>query len=478
MGLAKTLGWILGSGLAVLGCGDDGAPTDTEGTDTATGSSSGAAMPGSTGTPEDSTGAPDSSDSGEATSDSGSTDGSSSGGESTGGSDTSGGAVPGCTDPADAAYPGTLTAVDILFVVDNSGSMGAAQAKLARAMSSFAARLDNEGVDYRIAVTTTDVGNPWCSGTTPEVGNFIASSCRSRLTDFVFNGSVVVDVTDEACLDVCVHDSIALTPTTTADDPVAAARPWIERIDGTTNLPKDVTPAEALSCLLPMGINGCGFERPLEAMNRAVMRAVTATEVQYDFFRVDADSLIVLVSDEVDCSHDPDAEEIFLPDGTRVFWSDPDAASPTSALCWNAGVACTGTSPYDECHGENYDLPGSPGAADADAVLHPQSRYTDRLSELDAINGTGRVRFAVIAGVPDDYADGGELVYADDPDPDAQIDWGVAPGCTDREQFGLPPVRMRELAEVYADPGERNLYSVCSAEYCDDFERIVDDLVQ
>ena len=71
----------------------------------------------------------------------------------------------------------------------------------------------------------------------------VATSCRSRLDDFVFAG--MVDVTNEACLDVCVHDSIAIQPTTTALDPVAAPRPWIERIGGATNLPPGVTPTEA-----------------------------------------------------------------------------------------------------------------------------------------------------------------------------------------------------------------------------------------
>ncbi|MEM6992898.1 MAG: hypothetical protein AAF721_20450, partial [Myxococcota bacterium] len=81
---------------------------------------------------------------------------------------TTGGALGDCTDPAEASYRGTLGALDVLFVVDNSATMGEPQGRLAASMDSFVARLDNEGLDYRIAVTTTDVGNPWCSGTTPE----------------------------------------------------------------------------------------------------------------------------------------------------------------------------------------------------------------------------------------------------------------------------------------------------------------------
>jgi hypothetical protein len=78
-------------------------------------------------------------------------------------------------------YPGPMGAVDVLLVVDNSGTMGPGQIALTQAMDSLVARLDNEGLDYRIAVTTTDVGNPWCGTTSPEAGNFVASSCRARL---------------------------------------------------------------------------------------------------------------------------------------------------------------------------------------------------------------------------------------------------------------------------------------------------------
>jgi hypothetical protein len=47
--------------------------------------------------------------------------------------------------------------VDILFVVDNSGSMGDEQASLAANLSSFMKFADKNFIDYHIAVTTTDV---------------------------------------------------------------------------------------------------------------------------------------------------------------------------------------------------------------------------------------------------------------------------------------------------------------------------------
>lgn len=49
--------------------------------------------------------------------------------------------------------------VDILFVDDNSASMSYEQTKIAQRFSDFIAKLDARGVDYRIAITTTDVSS-------------------------------------------------------------------------------------------------------------------------------------------------------------------------------------------------------------------------------------------------------------------------------------------------------------------------------
>lgn len=49
--------------------------------------------------------------------------------------------------------------VDILFVNDNSGSMSFEQAHMAQRFSSFLAQMDQNSVDYRIGVVTTDVSS-------------------------------------------------------------------------------------------------------------------------------------------------------------------------------------------------------------------------------------------------------------------------------------------------------------------------------
>ena len=361
--------------------------------------------------------------------------------------------------------PTCAAALDILLVVDNSGSMGEAQARLATSMSGLIDPLDAAGVDWRIGVTTTDNGNPWCpSGlTTPEAGNLVLSSCKQRIVDFLFNNGEV-DATDLACNDVCALGDIAITPTSTEVDPNEEPRRWIERIGGVSNLAENLDPAEALGCLVPMGINGCGFESQLESGYLALLRAQNADESNYGFIRSTASLLVIIISDEVDCSYNKNYAEIFEQDGSKVFWSDPNSPFPTSALCWNAGVACTGDpGAYDSCDPVNRDVNGSSGVSDDEAVLHPISRYAGLLAgledQLQDLNPDAITQLSVIAGADTN----GGLVYADAEDPNFQNSFGIGPGCTSGDGIitGLPPVRMREVSALSGG----QVQSVCAAGY-------------
>src|SRR5690606_25930533 len=167
-------------------------------------------------------------------------------------------------------------------------------------------------------------------------------ACNDHIDDFLFQEGLI-DVRDVACNDLCPYPpgTLQTTPTTTAEDPVPTERPWLERIGGQTNLPEDVDPLVAALCMVPQGVNGGGFEQPLESVARALTRATTPNEPEYGFLRADASLLVLIVTDEVDCSHAPNHETIFDQAGNKAFWSDPQSAYPTSAVCWNAGVACT-----------------------------------------------------------------------------------------------------------------------------------------
>jgi hypothetical protein len=366
--------------------------------------------------------------------------------------------------------------IDILFVIDNSGSMGEEQAILAANMGSFIEVLEAEDVEanYRIGITTTDMGNPWCptDATTPEAGQLVMSSCKTRLADFLF--SDVADVQDLACNDICTLDEseLEILPTITDVDPVPKPRPWLERIAGQKNIPSTTNAAAAFACFGPQGINGCGFESQLESMYFALLRAQNESEENYGFMRANATLAVIFLTDEVDCSHNPDWASIFDADGNKAFWSDPSASFPTSAVCWNAGVQCSGDpSNYDSCNPINKGIDGTLDVSDDEAVLYPVSRYINLLQGIEDAKGRD-VIVSLIAGV--DLA--GVPFYAASPEPLFQNSFGIGPGCEapnpldpDEPIQAIPPVRLRDVTNAFTT---ENMFSICDSDYSPALEQI------
>lgn len=346
-------------------------------------------------------------------------------------------------------------AVDILFVIDNSGSMGGEQATLARSFASFIQVLEEQqvGANYRIGLTTTD-------GT----GFMRADSCRSRLYEFEFSWLFgEIDERQTGCLDNCAIDNLTLNP------------PWVEKDAGTTNLPDGLDLTTVLQCIGPQGINGPGFEAPLESMRAALLVNPTG------FVRDDALLAVIFVTDEADCSMGSGTESwIQSPEGT-VFWTVDDRAS--SGACWKAGVTCDGgPGTYANCYAVNKDRNGLPTDIEMESVLYPLSRYENALTsiaqEKQELGGQGEVLVALLAGVPLDYPETGEVIYQDSFDPEFTAEYGIGPGCGQGTESvhsppGIPPVRLREFAESFETVG-RNIFSICNDDYSVALQNIAD----
>jgi hypothetical protein len=367
--------------------------------------------------------------------------------------------------------------VDILFVIDNSGSMADEQARLARNFTGFVDALDAMKVDYRVAITTTDVDHKACEDATPENGDLVLRSCSEAVAAgaFEFNGTDA----SAACTDQCKLSAADLEiQPSLAGDGERAARPWLESIAGTRNLKDGVSMADAFACFGPQGIDGCGYESPLEAMRLAVSKA---RKDRGGFLRQDALLAVVFVTDEADCSTNPDQMAAFTSDPT--FWNSEDPRR-TSGICWRAGVECQNPAGPDlgECHAANYDLEGQSGARDEDSVLYSVDRYIDFLKGLPGASDGGPqardVLVSLIAGVPVGYDSfAAEIAYkAAEAGSEQQLSFGVAPGCVNTEDgsnsTAIPPVREREVAEAFAREGERNLFSICQDSYVDALAQI------
>ena len=402
------------------------------------------------------------------------------------------------------AGDGKCNLVDLLFVIDNSGTMGEEQINLAVNFPNLITKIKNlqdaNGMminpDVQIMVTTTDFGHPLCDpfqkpGYSPAKGSPITTMCTDRLERFTgLTGQVSIP---EACTNFCTA-------------PTAPTDPYIHFNLTSTNVPGDDV-AMALSCIGPQGIDGCGMEAPLESMLQALNPSKPWNDgTTGKFLRDGALLAIVLLTDEADCSvlaptgydyFDPNATD---PNITQYWTMNPETMAkdtPTSAVCWLAGTNCVDGNLdgiYETC-----------SSAD-NGVLHDiHDRYINYLQN-DLIGAQDKdVVMLGILGVPEVTAHNPEppyepiaggvqaLVYRDwspadiipgDPDsaPKKQYLFGIGPGCTGQDGMGgytgqaIPPVRIKEVCEslnVADDPNTPFneaqvrccIESICSADF-------------
>lgn len=232
--------------------------------------------------------------------------------------------------------------------------------------------------------------------------------------------------------------------------------------------------AADLHCLRGLGTDGCGFEAQLEAPLKAISLAPTATgespvswtQAGYrpptffgstfghgndratngDFLRPDSVLVVVVVSDEDDCST-PDPH-IFSPD-------DPTYADVPLGL---------------RCH-------------TFASELYPVERYAEGFLGLRA--DPAMLVYGAIVGIPPGLAGMASSVILADP----RMTERVYPAGTDQllpacvspsgRGFGYPAVRMTELARELDGAGARTtLQSICSSEYASAFDAIVDEIAE
>ena len=247
----------------------------------------------------------------------------------------------GCTDK-----------IDLLFVIDNSGTMAVEQENLARNFPLLIRQLedltDSQGnqvnADVQIMVTTTDFGNPLCTpfepdGYEPARGRPISSPCTHRIERFTGLGSSP-DVVPEACTNVCLNDAAPdgdfITFQGDANNIPDSIMPTDIDGDGMDDSPV----AQALACIGPQGIDGCGYESPLENMLQALNPEADWNTGGQPFLRPDALLAIAVVTDEADCS--VMEYDIMMDEAFQEIDPDDMEPAPSSAICWNAGVSCNG----------------------------------------------------------------------------------------------------------------------------------------
>ncbi len=162
----------------------------------------------------------------------------------------------------DAATAGSCDKMDILFVIDNSGSMGQEQDNLATNFPLFIDVLNNvDNLDYRVGVTTT--GKDYSYNLMTPIGNIPSSVSGGD------NGELL-----QRC---------------------DMTRRWVE--------PTDPTPADTFACAAQVGTSGPADEMPLASLKLALDDRI-ADGTNAGFLRDDALLAVVILTDEDDCSYE------------------------------------------------------------------------------------------------------------------------------------------------------------------------------
>jgi len=167
---------------------------------------------------------------------------------------------------ADAAPVQACDKMDILFVIDDSGSMTDEQDNLALNFPGFIDVLDTfvadngSPIDYRVAVTSTGVTKNWTLEALPPFPELPDSQTGD----------------DGAMLQRC-----------------DMTRRWVEKTDP--------DPGGTFACAAQLGVDGPIREMPLEAVRKAFDERM-ADGTNTGFLRDDALLAIVILTDENDCS--------------------------------------------------------------------------------------------------------------------------------------------------------------------------------
>jgi hypothetical protein len=338
--------------------------------------------------------------------------------------------------------------VDILFLIDDSPSMSPKQGELVKrfpqlikALDDFAAR--GSKAWYHIGVVTSDLG----AGPTQPSPNCRPGGKGAKLN--TFNRCPMI-VTNPDGSQQCAGAPVACNLGTVEGQPANFIN--YNQLDGSNNLPAGQTLADAFGCIARVGDVGCGFEHQLEATYRALHDPIPDNA---GFFRNGADDsallVVVLVTDEDDCSADP-ATDLFDVNKVGAYGAD------LSYRCTQFGIICNddpaqppygAAGPFTSCRART--------PAEGGKLIDVQ-KYIDYFTKAGGAKRDPRdVILVSIAAPPTPVASAIEP-----PDTVVLEHSCIAPPPLDKTFFGDPAVRINQV--VSAAPNHLQP-SICDTDY-------------
>ncbi len=322
---------------------------------------------------------------------------------------------------------------DILFVVDNSGSMAGEQQQLGISFEAFTAVLDEKfGGDYHIGVITTGMESQIC----PKCSEISwAGSC---INDTGENGRLqnelgyISQPGDPPDFEFISDPTCRIV---TSDNKDCFYNPTLNSGTGTALV----------------GVLGCGLERGLAAI-RPALGNLRDTHNK-GFIRDDATLAVVIISDEDDCGEVGDIWESSVDMGRVCYFA-------------SKGVDPDGETSY----------PGDPDP-NRKYELEPVETYRDFL--LDVKNGRdGMVKFAAIVGV-NDVDHNGKITSEDMAATtiEYQPDRNPVPACTTPDCQGKycdadPGTRYIEMARLFGIGQNGFVDTICQPNFSGTMEAL------
>lgn len=214
--------------------------------------------------------------------------------------------------------------VDFLFVIDNSSSMRTEQEALVNSFPGFIDEIRAQlgSSDYHILVTDTD---PWAEDEC-NIGNYSGEYCELSCKVCQARGCPSCTCEHEPCpaieLDAC--DNIMGAGKTR--DTVGTACGFDSGRRYMAAAQRDLS--ETFSCAALVGVEGSGYERPMEAMMEAVTTQAGADACNAGFLRHDAILVVVVITDEDDPGRSPGDPDTWRDVLVSVKHGDPEAIVP------------------------------------------------------------------------------------------------------------------------------------------------------
>ena len=310
--------------------------------------------------------------------------------------------------PAERQHVMTITPnLDLLFVIDVSGSMVDKQNALRRAFPKLVERLVTDGrPNLHLGVVSTDLGTSAAGAATPPPGPSIGAVGAGGCTSFGKGGRLTVN-------GAAVQGTFV-----------------VDKRDGTKNYTG--TLESVFSQMASLGATGCGFEQQLGAMRRALENTIDNA----GFVRASANLGVVVLSDEDDCS------------AADPALYDPSSNEPLQSFrCFRHGVTCAE---------DTSTLGVKTQCQPRGGLLHDVAPFRDFLFGLKQ-NEARRVMLGAIIAAPSQISVETRTVGG-------QPQIALAPACTYPTQTGQtsadPAVRLHALATSLG--GRSTVASICS----------------